>query len=195
MALMMTTTSCGGGKAEEVNKDTVVSQELADSISLAWGAFMGVNLQDEIRHSDKIDDYIEGYQLIVGQKFSHEKLMGMRQGLFQAEQFANLESEGIEINRDLYLQQFRKYLQQFDLPQEEYAMLYKMVQDKSNEIEEILYKREQMRRQASQPEATPTENEAPVEEVETETVDETIVTEGPDAQTYVVEEAVSTSDL
>lgn len=138
-------TSCGGGQTEEVNNDTVFTDELCDSLSYTMGAFMGVNLHDEIRNSPNADDFIEGYQLIAGHKYSYEKLLGMRAGIYIAEQFANIENQGVKINRNVFLQQFRKYIQDSQLDQAEYALLYKKFQDIVRQIDIIIQKRENMR--------------------------------------------------
>lgn len=170
---------CGSGSCSEVNADTVFTRQFTDSMSMALGAFMGANGQDEIRYSSDINDYIEGYQLVAGQKFSHEKLAGIRAGLFAADQFAGLEAQGVPVNRALYMQAFRRYLQDFNLPQEEYAVLYKKFQDVINKVDEILFKREEMRRAAQgsenaaitdiEAEAFMTPDEEGLEVVETET--------------------------
>lgn len=144
-AIAFGATSCGGGDKKEVNTDTIVSVELADSMSVALGAFMGANAQGEIPNAENIDDYIKGYQLIVGHNFSYEELMGMRAGLYVATQFAGLESQGIELNRDLYLQQFRKYIQKENLSQAELGQLFQNYQSVINSVENILALREQMR--------------------------------------------------
>lgn len=145
VALTATTTSCGGGAEKTVDNDTIVSRETCDSLSVALGKFMGINLQDEVRYLPIVDEYIEGYQLIAGHKYSLAQLMGIRAALRMAEQFINMEAEGVNVDRNLFMQQFRKYIQDFDLDRAEYALVYKEVQDFYQAIDNILMKREQMR--------------------------------------------------
>ena len=165
IVLMLCSTSCGGGSSVAVDNDTVVSQQLADEFSSTLGAFMGCNRQDEVRYSQNISDYIEGYQLVVGNRFSDEKLLGIRAGLYIADQFQALENEGIEMNRDLFLQEFRKYIQKMDLDAQEYALLYQKFQDVLKSVDEIMEKREQMRNSAPEEEVMPVNVEV-VEETE-----------------------------
>lgn len=139
-------TSCGGCNDKCVDNDTIVSKQTCDSLSVALGKFMGINLQDEVRYLPSIDEYIEGYQLIAGHKYTPAKLMGIRAAIRMAEQFTNMEAEGVNVNRDLFMRQFRNYLQDFDMNQVEYALVYKEVQDLYQTIDRILEKREQMRR-------------------------------------------------
>lgn len=195
-------TSCGGGENREVNNDTVVSAELSDSMSVALGAFLGVDCQNETAYIDNLDDYIEGYQMMVGQEFSPEKLMGMRQGLFVAEQFMNYKAEGININRHLFLQQFRNYVQKVDIDQKEYSVLYTNLQNVVSRIENILSKREQMRNEAAGEDVTAvveeTEQGTPdeyVEEVEEDVTVETATSEPSTAssQTPTEEETLQTA--
>lgn len=144
-SFVLLTMSCGGGKNAEQLNDTVVSTSLSDSISSAMGAFMGVNLQDEVRYLQDVDDYIAGYQLVAGQKYSTAKLMGIRAGLYIADQFMRMEEEGIKVNRSLYLNEFRKYIRKFDISQTEYPLLYENVQNLQAEVMAILERREALR--------------------------------------------------
>lgn len=179
--LALSSTSCGGGDRAEVNNDTVITRELTDSMSRTLGAFMGVNLQDEVRYSDQLTDYIEGYQLIAGNKYSNEKLRGIRAGLFAAEQFANMEMQGVPVNRDLFMQEFRNYLQKMDLDPAEYNQLYNEFQTIMRQIDNILMAREQMRMGV----------EVPQIEIEEEIAD-SLTNAG--VETEVVETAVAASD-
>ena len=170
--LMFTTSSCGGGKGGDVNQDTVISHELTDSMSRALGAFMGVNLQGEVGYSNNIDDYIEGYQLVAGHTYSREKLMGMRAGMYAADQFLLMAAQGIDVNRDQFLQEFRKYLQKSELTGDEYKELYMEYQRIMSEVEKILIKRDELRLRDGYGKETP--QEADQTEV---VVDETVVEE------------------
>lgn len=186
-ALFLNLTSCGGGQKCEVDNDTIVSQELTDSMSRALGAFMGANLRDEVRYTKNIDEYIEGYQLLAGHKYSYEELMGIRAGLYVAEQFAAMRQQGVEINRDLFLQEFRKYIQALDLDNGEYAVLYKNFQDVLKAVDEILLRREQMRNMAALEENVPVTlpDSLLVEEIVDVNVDEV---EGPQGDALVDED-------
>ena len=159
--MSLASTSCGGGEQKEVNNDTIVTREFTDSLSRALGAFMGANGQNEVRNIANIDDYIKGYQLVAGQKLSYEEIMGMHAGLFAAEQFFNMDNQGVEVNRDLYLQEFRKNIQNKDLTQEEFTKLYNDFQRMINILDQMLLKREQMR--AGVVEEVAVEEEAVVE--------------------------------
>lgn len=165
-AALLFTTACGGGEKGEVNNDSVISKELTDSMSRALGAFMGVNLKEEVRFSNNVDDFIEGYQLVAGHEFSREKLLGIRAGMYAAEQFMNMSAQGVEVNRDLYLQEFRNYLQKEVLTEAEYQALYTRYQEIIQQIENILLTRDKMRL------ATEPQTEVPVEVVEETVVEE-----------------------
>ena len=183
-------TSCGGGQRGEVNSDTVLTREFTDSMSMALGAFMGANLQDEVRYTQNVDDYIKGYQLVAGHKFSNEELMGIRAGMFVAENFANLEAQGVEINRDLYMQEFRKYLQDKDLEQAQYAILYKNFQDFIQAVDQMLMKRDQLRQNAVAEVAETEVVEALTDSTETvvEEIEEAILTTVPENESDIVDE-------
>lgn len=174
----LATNSCGGGDKTEVNSDTVVSKQLADSVSVSLGAFLGANSQNELTGIGNVDDYIEGFQLVAGHKYSIDKLRGIEKGLMIAKQFANMESQGVEVNRDLFLQQFRRYINNSELNQAEYGVLYNDFQNVMQRVENILQKREMMRNgKMAVPQAAPTvENAETVTETEVQTPSETVET-------------------
>ena len=160
-AVFMSVTSCGCGSTEEcgVNNDTVISPQLVDSISLTLGGFDGARKAQEYGPIENVKDYIAGYQLVVGNKFSEAMINGLYDGIHAV---LNIDSGelalGIKINRDLYLQEFRKYIQ--NGTSEDLTQIYEQLSNLSNQIEEILAKREEMRYAG---------NELNVEDFETQT--------------------------
>lgn len=185
--LLVSTTACGGGQKGDVNQDTVISRELTDSMSRSLGAFMGVNLQDQIFTGADVDEFIEGYQMMTAAPLTREKLLGIRAGIYAAEQFMNMSQQGVEVNRDLYLQEFRKYLQKQDLTPEEHKALYDQFQSLINNIENILMKRDQMRMEALAPQTIETPQPEP-QAIETETVTEEVIETPAETEVSVNEE-------
>lgn len=167
------TTSCGNGDATNVNTDSIIPVELTDSVSHALGAFYGASMQDEISGLDA-KDYIEGYQMMVGNNYSQAKIMGMRAGIQTATQFMMMEMDGIKVDRDIFMQEFRNYIQNKDMNDAEFAILYDRINKLQQEVMAILEKREMMRQGI----AAPAEQTFP-QQVEVAEVEEEVVVEEP----------------
>lgn len=140
-------TSCSGGEQSQVNNDSIVSPELCDSLSIVLGQFTGANLNDDVKGLKNIDEFIEGYQLIAGHEYSAEKLMGMTAAMNAAQQFHMMAMDGVNIDRDTFMREFRKYITQEELSTEEFSKLYATVEQLYRRVGEIIQRRDQMRKQ------------------------------------------------
>ena len=126
--------SCGGGENTPVNSDTIISAQLSDSISMAMGAFTGANIRAQNPNITSPDDFIKTYQLIVAGKYTKNQLLALSAALYMAQQIYGMESDGIPINRDILLQEFRKYFQNTDFDSHQMALLYERAQQLSGQV-------------------------------------------------------------
>ena len=138
-------TSCGGWHSESVNNDTIVSTQLADSLCMSLGAFIGANLQEQMGKIENMDEFIEAYQLIVGHRYTPEQITAMNAAFYSLQQLVSMENAGIKVNRELFLQEFRKYLQNQNLTHEQISALFNKYQQTSAKVSAIIEKREAMR--------------------------------------------------
>lgn len=150
-----TSCCCSGSKCETTN-DTIVPKQLSDSVSMILGAFEGSLLNPYVDNDFDADElaraqaeqaqFIEGFQLIVGNDFSQSKLDGMRAALNVMYDIDGTESSAdISIDRNLYLQAFRRYIQDKNLTAEDKNNLYLTIQTLSARIEKVIERRNQMR--------------------------------------------------
>ncbi len=180
------TTSCGNGDATAVNTDSIIPTELLDSVSCSLGAFYGASMQDEVAGLDvDMKEFIEGYQMMVGSNFSNSKLMGMRAGVQTAAQFMLMEQDGIKVDRDRFMQEFRNYIQDPNMDETQFAILYDRINKLQQEVMAIIEKRELMRhaKAAGEPVALDPEVVADVDSVVVveDLVEEVAVAEVPDS--------------
>ena len=153
IGLAMSSTSCGGEEKQEVNNDTVVSESLTDSLSMALGECYGYFCQQDIGPNRNVEEFIKGLQLVVGHNFTRDELEGIMAGYKISQDIKFREEQGIAINRDLFLQQFRSYIQNRDINPVMGAEIYHKYDMLSERVENILSKREEMRKKQS-PDAT-----------------------------------------
>ena len=187
VTMSMLATSCGGGTPADVDNDTIFSRELSDSISETMGAFYGATLQYQTANMASIDEFIEGYQLIAGHQYTDDQINGITTALQLVRQIQALEAEGIEINRDLLLREFRKYIQRENMDDMEFAQLYDQAEKLNKRMSTIIERREVLRGNIPATETIMTETPeqpAPVDSIAVEEIveAETIVTaEQPDS--------------
>ena len=177
-ALIGSALTFGAASCSDSNSasDSDFPKQLVDSLSMTYGAFDGTRLNQFASNIEDMDEFIEGYQLVVGNEFSVSKYNGMAAALEAVQAMYNMKmSTGIDINRDLYLQEFRKYIQSTDLSNEELAGLYQRLEKLGQSVEEILQKREaQAQQQEPAPAPEAVEAQTPVEATENVTVEEEI---------------------
>lgn len=146
--LMLSATSCGCGEKCNVDNDTIITPEMADSLSLTLGAFDGTRANPFVRQYDDMNEYLEGFQMIVGNKFSYSKQRGMADGLYVLDEIEKKEFIlDTKLNRDLYLQEFRKFVQDTALRSDQQEILYNRLEELNQAIEKVLQERETKRRQ------------------------------------------------
>lgn len=172
------TTSCGGDK-KEVNNDSLITPALNDSLANALGAYYGADCATNFDNSVNIDEFIKGVQLVVGNDFTPSEMFGIAYALQNlAPYFEENKEYGIELSRDLFLQQFRKYVQRKDITADEYNLLYNQLAQLSKTYSEIIKKREKQ----SNPEAAKADGQT----VDIQAVE--VVAEGDGPEIAVVSE-------
>lgn len=150
-AMVIASTSCGSGNGEnqKVNNDTIISNNLLDSLSRAMGASDGATaikqLSEHFQTPEEIEDFLKGFQLVLGNKYSNAELQGMLEALNISQIFITNASLGVDLNRDLYIKEFRKYFSQPAMNPEDFKKIFNEVQKYGVQIENILKKRQEMR--------------------------------------------------
>lgn len=141
-------TSCSKSNKCEENCDSELPKSAVDKASMDRGALDGallnqyVNGDPESVDHDKLIEYIQGYQLVVGSKMSESKLQGIMDGLAIASEINKFEEmTGSKFNRELYLREFRRFIQKQDLTQSEIDKIYRLVDDDRAGVETFLYKK------------------------------------------------------
>lgn len=147
------TTGCNTENACDADSNNVISTQVADSLSMSLGAFTGARYnwwsettgdltsEQKAQMEAEMRDFIEGFQLVVGNKYSDSKLYGIYVALNAMNEIEGAEqTAGININRSLYLKEFRKYVQQQNLTPDDISNLYLREQSIRSSIEKILEK-------------------------------------------------------
>lgn len=127
------------------NCGTELSDTFVGKASKDRGALDGALLNpykdsngEEVNKNDLIE-YIQGYQLIMGSKMSDKKLEGIEKGIEKAREINKFESmTGYKFNRELYLREFRNFIQKKDLKQSDIDKLYKLNDEDLAVVEEFL---------------------------------------------------------
>ena len=186
MSLGAVFTSCGGGEKAAVNTDTVISKQLSDSVSLTLGAMTGLDVQAQLGQISDPEQFLKVFQLIIGRDYTPQEFMALNAGAYAVQQIMNLKSQGVDIDRDLFLQEFRKYFSDGDRSGQSRAVINTQAQELGTQLQNIFVRREAMRNGISpdklqQPQAPATpepvaeEPQTPAPAVQvTETVSETV---------------------
>lgn len=145
LMLSAISTSCGSGQQEQVNNDTIVSKQLADSISRTLGAMLGNQLQMQTQGSLNPEEIIQTFQIIAGNEYTPAQMQGFQAAMFAMNNIMNLQSMGVEVNRDLLLQEFRKYLQGNNVSEEQIRAIQINIEKVNSSLQDVLAKRDAMR--------------------------------------------------
>lgn len=160
IASCMSLTSCGGQGETQTDNDTIFNAELTDSISMSIGSFNAGMARNQLGYTGNAE-FIKGVQLIVGSDFSPEQLQGMLFAQNQIEPLIQgLKSEGLDVNRDLVLQEFRKVMNDKDFTDDKFMTIYENYNKAANKISEVISLREQKRAAATTQPADDTQAQA-----------------------------------
>lgn len=150
---------CGKGECGDscCAEDTTVAKALLDSISIAQGTYIGdavlSNFPQMAKSSDiNKEDMIKGIQLVLGAKDNKSTQIGMQFGLQMINEMKQLEELGINVDRHLMLQYFKKAFLQDSIDQEDAQHAYGVYQRLVNDVQAQIKAREEARIAAS-PEA------------------------------------------
>lgn len=152
--------SCGGhGDAAAVDNDTVISKSLADSISVTQGKYIGgyvlndyMNFAANSSQAFSKEDIVKGVQLVFSGDKSQATIMGMQLGMQMLQEVKQLQAQGIDIDRDLLISNFKRAFLQDTVNQLANTTTYNEFQVLTARAEEIITARENARRAAT-PEA------------------------------------------
>ncbi len=159
LALASMTSCCGKGSCADgaCEADTTVSKATVDSISIAQGAYIGQAvlsnypmMQREATVSK--EDIIKGIQLVFGAGESRGTQIGIQFGLQMLNEMKQLEELGINVDRSLMLNNFKKAFLQDSIDQDEAQRAYAFYQGLVNRVQQEKQAREEARK-ASSPEA------------------------------------------
>lgn len=135
---------CKSDKCEQ-NCGSELKEDFVDTASKNRGALDGalnnryVNANAEEVDQNELIDFIQGYQLIVGHNMSPSKIKGIEEGLKMAKEINAFESmTGSKFNRELYLREFRNFIQKKDLKQEDRDKLIELYEADKAIVEEFL---------------------------------------------------------
>ncbi len=152
--------SCGGhGDAVAVDNDTVISKALADSISITQGKYIGgyvlndyMNFAANSSMAFPKEDIVKGVQLVFSGEKSQATIMGMQLGMQMLQEVKQLQAQGIDIDRDKLISNFKRAFMQDTVNQLANTTTYNEFQILTARAEEIILAREKARRSAT-PEA------------------------------------------
>lgn len=140
-AMAVGSTSCGGGKCDAC-QDTIVSQELADSISKNIGARVGMSFNMNL-DLENPKEFLKGYQLIMSHKLSKEYVEGIKQALNTLNEIPG--EDLMELNRDVMLAEVRKYVLAEEVDIQEYNAAVAEGQKLGAKLNVVMEKRDSLR--------------------------------------------------
>lgn len=152
--------SCGGhGDATVVDNDTIIPKALADSISICQGKYIGgyvlndyMNFTANNSESFTKEDIVKGVQLVFSGDKSQATIMGMQLGMQMLSEVKQLEAQGVDIDREKLISNFKQAFMQDTVNQMANTLAYNDYQILTGRAEEIITARDNARR-ASAPEA------------------------------------------
>lgn len=150
---------CGKGEcnATGCDADTAIAKATIDSISMAQGMYIGdavLSNYPMIEREGNVskEDIIKGIQLVLGANNSRGTTIGMQFGIQMINEMKQLEDMGINVDRSLMLQYFKKAFLQDTINQDEAQRAYAAYQGLVNAVQAQRKAREEARIAAS-PEA------------------------------------------
>jgi len=97
--------SCGGGASADKASDTVLSQEVCDSMSMYYGQLMGAFFNNSIADSRTFDtinvdkkEFIKGLQMVLGHEYSEDMISGMMAGIQIRADLNRFKTQGLDLN-------------------------------------------------------------------------------------------------
>lgn len=125
LALASTTlTSCGSGD------DRVVDKAFSDSLSIFFGRNVGATLQRELagapqafRDTFSVDDFMKGVQFALNAPDGDSFMVGLNNGLRFRAQIDQWRAQGVEFNKEAFLNNFKAYLTADSVPNADAVMI------------------------------------------------------------------------
>lgn len=112
-AMMIMAASCS--KGDDANKESLVSKQLSDSISICYGSAIGGYVLNDFQRFDSTmqnektkKDILKGIQLAFANADDEAVIMGLQVGGQMVRELKSYEEQGIQVNRNEIIANFRK---------------------------------------------------------------------------------------
>lgn len=148
--------SCGGsGSAATVDNDTIISKNLADSISIAQGNYIGAfvladytNFMSHNQQTFPKEDIVKGLQIVFGSDKNQATMMGMQIGMQMLQEVRQLEAQGIEIDHEMLISNFKRAFMQDSVNLAANTEAYEQYQALVSRAQTIIMARDKARKAA-----------------------------------------------
>lgn len=157
-ALVMSMTSCcGNGTCNADGNDSIVSKATSDSLSETFGKLSGAQALDDVNRYVDMDNFskekaMQAIQLVLSADKSQSSFIGMSIGLGIINQIEQLKRQGIEIDRNLLMNKFKKSFMNDSVDMNDMNEAFATYQRIMQQVQDAAIERERARREKT-PEA------------------------------------------